>query len=1074
MLWCMNDFVRDTMDDDPTTQIYFEWTHPCYGWREPPMMDLATYMDENDFPWLPCRVDGCNYGMKNKHNTMFIKKKWLIYTTDEDFHKHFRAKVCPGGHNHATIEGDETSRTAYYPWKLVESIARVWRKQFITDKHVHGLFDDSYVHYDVHVDGDLLPVEDGVDFQPVPVPVQQVGDGQQQHSQPLQQDPGEPLPNPSEHAPLPDGVTQHEMDTWKSKVAHFHKAAGHPSNRNLAKIVKDTGQPDWKVQVVLQHKCQTCTALKPGGTSSGSIPPASTAPMYKAWQAIGIDASEWQIPGKTAKMKFLLIMDLATKLRAVYPVKEYENFTMDGESSKDIIAALGERWLSTYPKPEILVVDPSSTMVSATLREFCSNLSIFLQATPEKEPWSHGIVEAGVQDVKALATAIHMENLEQTPSISLVLATSALNSTEYTAGYSAFQWAFGRTYSISDEDVRTFHQVDQTTDFTNLVAARQQAEEVAVKTRSTRVLSKLANSTVRQPLRTFSPMDLVKVWRKYHPADQHRGARGGFKKSGRPHWIGPGRVIFQEVLPNQSEDDDRRHIIWVLIGTRVLRCSVHSVRAVTEVERIRHHLETKEDPSKWKTLADILPRREFEDITDQVPGPEDLELPDLPSAPNVTTYVPIRRARGKQTFGPEDWQEWRGVHRSSPIGVRLDSRESPPVHSYVPTLPAPGSPAPSMPYEPSTPARSSGHVSEPEVVIDLEPEDEGVNDYEAPQEPKEKQARKIYDLGWLEQLQCEAEQEPPFDHVYNAAMEAEEAILLSFEVAIESNKQKKMLERNPEAFMVKKMNNSEVSLGRLNAADKALFERAKSKEVSSFIRNQAVRQCLNDEEVQQAWGSGRILKARWILTWKSVSPDEAEEAKADARDNPQTVCRADGKKRAKARIVLLGYQHPSLLDRGFKTAAPVTSTLGRHMLYMVAAFHQWSPEGLDLATAFLQTQPTEADSMLWTTGVDELKDALGVSRSSVLRILRNIYGSTTAPRGLWLDLHNRLTAIGGVPALGERCLWLWFSKTERDSTNQFPRLIGAMGGHVDDFHRVGGRNSSKWCEVCQQIDRLYQ
>ena len=144
------------------------------------------------------------------------------------------------------------------------------------------------------------------------------------------------------------------------------------------------------------------------------------------------------------------------------------------------------------------------------------------------------------------------------------------------------------------------------------------------------------------------------------------------------------------------------------------------------------------------------------------------------------------------------------------------------------------------------------------------------------------------------------------------------------------------------------------------------------------------------------------------------------------------------------------------------------------MLYMVAAFHQWSPEGLDLATAFLQTQPTEADSMLWTTGVDELKDALGVSRSSVLRILRNIYGSTTAPRGLWLDLHNRLTAIGGVPALGERCLWLWFSKTERDSTNQFPRLIGAMGGHVDDFHRVGGRNSSKWCEVCQQIDRLYQ
>ena len=863
MLWNMNDFVKDTLDDDPSTEIYFEWTHPCFGWREPPMMDLAEYMDNNGFPWLPCRIDGCNYGMKNKNNTMFIKKKWMIYTTDEVFHKSFRAKVCPGGHSHAIIEGDETSRTAYYPWKMVESIARVWRKQFITDKHLHGLFNNDYVHYDDRGEGDLLHVGNvGSDSVPH-------GDDQQRIQHPVQQHDGGNSGGPPEHVLLPEGVTQQEMDAWKVKVTHFHKAAGHPTNRNLAKIVKDSGQPEWKVQVVLQHKCQTCAALRPGGTSSGSIPPASTAPMYKAWQAVGIDAAEWQVPGRTTKMKFLLIMDLATKLRAVYPIKEYDNFTMDGESSKDVIAGLGERWLATYPKPEILVVNPSSTMVSAMLREFCTHLNIFLQATPEKEPWSHGIVEAGVQDVKDLATAIHMDSMEQAPSLSLVLAASALNSTEYTAGYSAFQWAFGRTYSISDEDVRTFQQVDQTTDFTNLVYARQKAEEVAVKTRSTRVLSKLTNSKVRQPLRTFSPMDLVKIWRKYQPADQHRGARGGFKKSGRPHWVGPGRVIFQEMIPNQAEDDPRRHIVWVLIGTRVLRCSVHSVRAVTEVERIRHHLESKEDPSSWKTLADILPRREFEDLTDQVPESDELELPDLPAAPDGTTYAPLRRARGKQTLGPEDWQQ---VHRTSSIG----SRPFPSVPSFVPVPPAPGPLSDVDEYEPTTPAKSSGHVSdvEPDIIIDLEPDGNAdVNEYEAPQEPVNKQPRTVYDLGWLDQLQQEAQQEPPLDHVYQCAMNAEEAILMSFDIEITSNKQQKWLERNPEAYMVKKMNNSEISLGRLSAADKALFERAKSKEVSSFIRNQAVRQCLNDEEVQQAWGSGRILKARWVLTWKSVSPD---------------------------------------------------------------------------------------------------------------------------------------------------------------------------------------------------------
>ena len=71
----------------------------------------------------------------------------------------------------------------------------------------------------------------------------------------------------------------------------------------------------------------------------------------------------------------------------------------------------------------------------------------------------------------------------------------------------------------------------------------------------------------------------------------------------------------------------------------------------------------------------------------------------------------------------------------------------------------------------------------------------------------------------------------------------------------------------------------------------------------------------------------------------------------------------------------------------------------------------------------------------------------------VIRILRNNHGSTTAPRGLWLDLHRTLTSLGAVAALGERCLWLWFSKGEKDSTGRYPKLLGAMGGHVDESCR---------------------
>ena len=59
-----------------------------------------------------------------------------------------------------------------------------------------------------------------------------------------------------------------------------------------------------------------------------------------------------------------------------------------------------------------------------------------------------------------------------------------------------------------------------------------------------------------------------------------------------------------------------------------------------------------------------------------------------------------------------------------------------------------------------------------------------------------------------------------------------------------------------------------------------------------------------------ALGSGRIIRARWVLTWKLIPPEDLADAVEDARDNPKTVHTADGKRKAKARIALLGLEHP--------------------------------------------------------------------------------------------------------------------------------------------------------------------
>ena len=1276
-------FIMETLLDDPDVDIYWEWPTRCLGWSQQVMLDLSKWLDQNDFPWLACRVDGCAYGLRSSHGEAFVHKRWTIMTTSERFHHEYRSKLCPGNHLHCNIAGNETSRTAFYPWRTVEAFVRTWKKQVVPDRHhallslrddlpaipdlqepfdelteaevdlvdesvmtttmmedhhymveadrlqlehqareacvrghlefadcedivrhlfehnkqggeshhrgttpgknsfalggySHGAFKGvlnytrqypEFVKYvnkflrrhlppdavwssvainfnvktSVHCDHNNLPevpsyliglgsyVDGGLWCQGEPpegkkaahrrLPNGRMVRGylQPTHHQVVKFDskPGHAtqswkgsriviatyvtrlasqlsatdkeflvevgfpkkafdFPNyqfaveqgqpassstttttTTNETVLPSGVDQKEYEAWKAKVAKFHRAAGHPTNRNLARIVEDGGHAEWKVRVALEHKCSACEAGKLGGTSAGTIPPANTQPLYRAWEAVTVDAAEWPVPGSKQKVKFLLFMDYATKLRAVAPLKVYDALSMDAESADMVIQSLSEKWLSVFPKPKVVIMDAAKTFTSAKVHEFLASINILPHFVAETEHWSHGVAEAAVQDVKATATAIQRDALHQDPRVTLYLAVASLNSTEYTAGYSAYQWAYGQNYNITDEDYRTFASIpaNQQQDFTALVTARQQAEEIARKTKAQRVLTRLANTSVRQPLREFKEMDLVKIWRKFWPTEVHKGPRGGLKKAGRPHWIGPGRVVFHEILPHQEQDDRRRHIVWVIIGTQLYRCSVHSVRHVTESERFQFEVSGEENYTKWKTLADILPRREYQDVADEEPDEHEREVPDLPKEPDSTTTVvaPVRRLRQKTSFRPGEWTE-------HPVRDRLQD-EVEDVNDYGP---------------------STSGLNDVEVS---EGSGQGRSDAPVPEPPQAKRAKvagaddpqrstTAPEASWVEALHVEAAMEKQEMDIFTAFNETFEFLKIEFEVPpVTSHRQAKLLERNPVAYLVKKMRDSEVVLSRISPDERRLFERAKTKEVDSFLSNEAVRKCLSSQEVREAYDSNRIVKARWVLTWKLVPPEDREAAKADAVENPKTLHNRDGSRKAKARIVLLGFQHPSLLDRNFKTAAPVQSTIGRNLLYQMSVQHQWEIEGLDLATAFLQTQPTEADERLWTTGVEELRTALNIGSEGIMRILRNIYGSTTAPRGLWLDLHKKLTALDAIPVMAERCLWIWLSKERKD--RDLPLVIGAMGGHVDDFHRLGD-GSPEWLEIKKKIDTAYR
>ena len=107
-----------------------------------------------------------------------------------------------------------------------------------------------------------------------------------------------------------------------------------------------------------------------------------------------------------------------------------------------------------------------------------------------------------------------------------------------------------------------------------------------------------------------------------------------------------------------------------LIGGKLLRCSAHSVRPVTPTEKLHYELNKREDVTKWKTLTDIIPEREFTDISDEIPTRDQLEEPLLPPLPDGTTVVPGQRVYGKKSVPPEDWRQ---IHRSTPLGLRGQS-----------------------------------------------------------------------------------------------------------------------------------------------------------------------------------------------------------------------------------------------------------------------------------------------------------------------------------------------------------------------------------------------------------------
>ena len=571
---------------------------------------------------------------------------------------------------------------------------------------------------------------------------------------------------------------------------------------------------------------------------------------------------------------------------------------------------------------------------------------------------------------------------------------------------------------------------------------------------------------------------------------------------------------------------ERTHIVWLLLGTKAIRASVHSVRPATEKERL---IADTLFPPLSKDLREVLPKRDFEDWSNEVPTATEVEEPaalplhgpgatgvqeaedtpvtswDYPEAPMDRTQfdkVRERFAGGKPLSPPDTEGQGRLVSK------RLRSKSSPP---------EPLASEPTSTVATGATEDSSALEGAPEEVLDEQSGDSSGSasarnrsnragaealarhlaakraakrlptvSEETSREvrPRLEDATFDEDVGndgqtvdfftshaWSDESDKKrpALQTCNIMDFYHAAKEVDDdCVMLSMDVG--EDDLQAMVE-DPNLFLIKKLRSTEVSVSKLSEVDRDLFDEAKAREVAEFLNETVVRRCLDSDELTESLRSGRLMRCRWVLTWKVIPENEqaAARQKRASEVAEGTTIQEDGSRKAKARIVLIGFQHPDLASDRLKTSSPVISHAAKTLILLQAAVRRWKIESIDAVSAFLQSDASEESNRLWCTGVGELARAVGALKpADAIRILKTFYGFTTGPRVFWVDSKGKLESVAGaIPILGDQCAWIFWDVELQD-------VIGICGSHVDDFLMAGDPLCPKWQKKRTLIREIYK
>ena len=430
-------------------------------------------------------------------------------------------------------------------------------------------------------------------------------------------------------------------------------------------------------------------------------------------------------------------------------------------------------------------------------------------------------------------------------------------------------------------------------------------------------------------------------------------------------------------VAEECDDDGKKLILWLCRGTSLLRCSSQQVRPA--VEDIGKEIPI-DKAAALKDLKDLRARSttQFRDVLEL--GAGEVVLEDLMDDDEMGEYEPSEGA-------PE--AEASTLEGAGALAFQM-------YREVVPETPYHHSD--DEPLEPGNEV-----IAEPDAEADTERKRVQHADAGTPgTSPMGKRARTVANIPVPEVMDNELLIEDAFMIEIKDANMPKDWVLIEGQFELD------------EVFLAQ-LRGGEVNEKNMTVEEREQMVQAKVKELSSYFSNQ-VWDFVEMSRVKPE----RVVTARWVLTWKK---DEET-----------------GNVKAKARLVLKGFQDPDLLS--MEKTAPTASKNSKMMLLALAPNMGWTILCGDVRAAFLSGATFDREIIVKLPR--DCGPLMGVpAGDSYMRMNKSAYGLCDAPLLWWQEADRRLREMKMSRHKLDKCCYMLY--------NSKGKVVVMLILHVDDM-----------------------